>query len=252
MFALEIKNLKVEIAKEERTILAVKDCSIRVPEGEMTGIIGESGAGKSMSMKAVLGILPADARMECKEMLLKGIPFRPGENAGRIAWIPQNPSSALDPVFRIGVQMVETVRAHEKCSKKEAKERSMKLLTEAGLIEARQCLLKYPFELSGGMCQRVVAAMAVAARPQMIIADEPTASLDYETQKTVMEFLLRWVKANQSAAVMISHDLSTAREYCDSIHVMHDGTVIESGRTEDIFVHPLQPYTRLLLERMDG
>lgn len=251
MYALEIKNLQVEIEEEERTILVVKDCSIRVPVGEMTGIIGESGAGKSMSMKAVLGILPANARMECKEMLLKGIPFRPKENAGRIAWIPQNPSSALDPVFRIGAQMEETIRAHETCSKKEAREKAAKLLMEVGLTEASQCLLKYPFELSGGMCQRVAAAMAAAAQPQMIIADEPTASLDYETQKTVMDFLLRWVRANQSAVVMISHDLSIAREYCDSIHVMQAGTVIESGRTEDVFRHPAQPYTRLLLERMD-
>lgn len=246
MSALEIRNLRVKITEEERSTLVVKDFSICVPKGEITGIIGESGAGKSISMKALLGILPGNASMECTEMMLDGSPFMPGENAGRIAWIPQNPSAALDPVFQIGAQMQETIMAHKKCSKKEAKERSKELLLEAGLTEVEQCFKKYPFELSGGMCQRVAAAMAVASDPWIIIADEPTASLDDETQKKVLDFLFRWVEANQTAVVMVSHDLRAARKFCKSLNVMQAGAVIESGRTEEIFVNPLKPYTKLL------
>lgn len=247
MSALEIQNLQIEITEEEKNSLVVKDFSIRAPKGEITGIIGESGAGKSMSMKALLGILPGNARMEYTEMMLNGIPYKPDENAGRIAWIPQNSSAALDPVFRIGAQMQETVRAHEKCSKKAAKERSKKLLMEAGLTEPEQCLLKYPFELSGGMCQRVAAAMAVASAPQVVIADEPTASLDLKTQKKVLDFLLGWVEENQTAVLMVSHDLCAARKFCQSLNVMQDGIVIESGRTQELSENPVQPYTKLLL-----
>lgn len=248
MFALEVRDLQVEITEEEGILTVVKNCSIQAEKGEITGIIGESGAGKSMSLKAILGILPGNAQMKCSKMMLNGEPYRSKANAGIAAWIPQNPSAALDPVFRIGTQMQETIRAHEKCSRKAAKDRALKLLMEAGLVEAGQCLRKYPFELSGGMCQRVAAAMAVSASPEIIIADEPTASLDEETQEKVLDFLLGWVEANQTAAVIVSHDLNLARKYCGRIHVMRDGTVIEAGRTEEIFGNPVQSYTKLLLD----
>lgn len=250
MNILEVKRLQIEICEEGKTLTVVNDFSLSAKKGEITGIIGESGAGKSMSMKAVLGILPENARMKCSGIWLNGEQLKQGVCTGKIAWIPQNPQTSLDPVFPIGVQITEVVRAHRKCSRKEAKEYAVLMLKKMGMEESERLMHQYPFELSGGMCQRVVTAMALAARPQAVIADEPTASLDQKTRHIVLQILKEWVSKEQTAAVMVSHDLAAARKLCRQIYVMQNGTIVESGETEEIFRNPVHPYTKLLIGSM--
>lgn len=248
MYALEIKNLTVYIKTEAGIVNPVKGMTFAAEKGAVTGIVGDSGAGKSMSMKAVLGILPANAWMECTEICLEGRNLlREGKNRARAAWIPQNPSAALDPVFQIGTQVTETIIAHDRLRKKEAKIQAEKLLAMAGLEDPEKCMKMYPFELSGGMCQRAAAAMAMAADPQVIIADEPTASLDHETKKGILRLFENWVKEHDTSVVMISHDLNAVNAVCRDIYVMLDGQIVESGRKDEIFADPRHSYTKLLL-----
>lgn len=247
MNGLEIKNLQVNIREEGRSLAVVKEFFLSARKGEITGIIGESGAGKSMSMKAVLGILPENAQMQSSGIWLNGESLDPKTCSGAISWIPQNPAASLDPVFRVEAQMTEAVRAHRKCSRKEAKEYSIFLLRKMGFEEPEKMMRQYPFELSGGMCQRVVTAMALVTQPRLLIADEPTASLDPKTREIILQILEDWVHKEQTAAVIVSHDLATARKRCQKICVMQHGRIVESGETKELFENPVHPYTKLLV-----
>jgi len=248
--ALAIDNLRISIGAAN----VLRGVSLEVEAGEVRGLVGESGAGKSMLGRAVLGLLPANAAIMSGHIAFEGrdlLQMREAERrkllGRRIALIPQDPMTSLNPVKRIGAQIGNLLRHHLKLSKRAALQRATELLTEVAIREPQRVLSLYPHEISGGMRQRVLIAMAFACDPALVIADEPTTALDVTVQRQVLQLVERLRLRHGSAVLFITHDLGVVAKICRSMTVLHAGRVLEEGDTAEVLAHPRHAYTRALL-----
>jgi oligopeptide/dipeptide ABC transporter ATP-binding protein len=250
---LVVDNLTVSFPTDDGIVQAVRGVSYTVRSGEALGIVGESGSGKSVSSMAVMGLLPKNARIS------GSVRFRGQELIGldegdyaklrgnKIAMIFQDPLTSLNPVYSIGFQIAEAVHAHHNVSKQAALERAVELLDIVGIPYPEQRISNYPHELSGGMRQRVVIAIAMANNPDVIIADEPTTALDVTVQAQVLEALETARRETGAALILITHDLGVIAGHAERISVMYAGKLVETGTTEEVFYRPRMPYTLGLL-----
>jgi oligopeptide/dipeptide ABC transporter ATP-binding protein len=253
---LEIENLRVVFGPPGREQVAVDGVSLALAPGEVLGIVGESGCGKSLTALSVLRLIPdPPGRIAGGSIRLRGHDLAGlGEAAmnrirgKEISMIFQEPMTALNPVFRVGEQIAETLRVHDRLARAEARERALHLLERVGISNPAQRVDQYPHELSGGMRQRVMIAIALACRPQILIADEPTTALDVTIQSQIL-LLLRDLQRELGMAVMlITHDLGVVAQVVDRVAVMYAGRIVEEGSVDDVFERPSHPYTRLLLQ----
>jgi peptide/nickel transport system ATP-binding protein len=252
---LSIKDLIVEFKTRAGMARVLNQISLEVMPGEILGIVGESGCGKSMTALSVMGLIPsppgkiAGGSIQLKgEELLSASPKRLHQMRGKeISMIFQEPMTSLNPVFRVGHQIAEAIILHEKVTKAQAWERSVKMLDKVGIPEPAIRAKAYPHELSGGMRQRVMIAMALACNPQLLIADEPTTALDVTVQAQIFDLLKELQAETGTAIVMITHDMGAIAELADRVAVMYAGHIIETGVTGDILTQPYHPYTRGLI-----
>jgi peptide/nickel transport system ATP-binding protein len=250
---LTVEDLTVTFATDEGDIAAVRGVSFALRAGETLGIVGESGSGKSVSSMAVLGLLPKAARVagsvrfRGEELLGKSENEYAKVRGQKIAMIFQDPFSSLTPVYTVGRQIAEAVQAHQDVSKRQAWERAVELLGIVGMPSPRQRADSYPHELSGGMRQRVVIAIAMANDPDVIIADEPTTALDVTVQAQVLQALEAARAETGASLILITHDLGVIAGHADRVGVMYAGRLVETGSVEDIFYRPRMPYTLGLL-----
>ncbi|AVF03315.1 MULTISPECIES: ABC transporter ATP-binding protein [Devosia] len=251
---LSIKDLVVEFPFRNDVFRAVSGVSFDIMPGEVVGVVGESGAGKSMTGSAVIGLIEPPGHIASGEIRLKGerIDNLPEEakaklRGRRIGMVFQDPLTSLNPLYTIGEQLIETIRTHLPLNEAEARQKAIDLLTEAGIPKAAERMESYPHQFSGGMRQRVVIALAIAAEPELIIADEPTSALDVSVQAQIIK-VLKKLCANHGAAVMlITHDMGVIAQTADRMVVMHQGTVVETGTVGDIIRRPQEPYTIKLI-----
>jgi len=247
---LTVEGVRVAIGDAN----VLRGISLEVEPGEVRGLVGESGAGKSMLGRAVLGLLPANATVTSGHIAFEGrdlLAMREVERRSllgrRIALIPQDPMTSLNPVKRVGAQIGNLLRHHLSLSKRAALVRATELLTEVAIREPERVLSLYPHEISGGMRQRVLIAMAFACDPSLVIADEPTTALDVTVQRQVLQLVERLRKRHGSAVLFITHDLGVVAKICRSVSVLHAGRVLEEGETADVLMRPRHAYTRALL-----
>ena len=252
---LQVKNLKTFFKVEAGTVKAVNDVSFGVGEGETVCIVGESGCGKSITSMSIMGLISGNGRIENGEIIYNGqdlLKFANNEmckiRGKEIAMIFQEPMSSLNPVFKIGFQIMEPLLIHEGIGKKEAKAKAVSLLKEVGIPRADEIAECYPHELSGGMRQRVMIAMALACNPKVLIADEPTTALDVTIQAQILELMRNLSKKHNTAILLITHDLGVVAEMADYVVVMYAGKVIEEGPVLEIFKNTLHEYTIGLLK----
>jgi len=252
---LTVRDLRVEFGKKgQRTTTAVDEVSFEISRGEHLGIVGESGSGKSVTSLAVMGLLPASGVRVSGQVLFDGEDLLAASDKrmrsvrGRdIAMIFQDPMTSLNPVVGIGTQISEVIRSHRDVSKSEASERAVELLRKVAIPDPGRRMKEYPHQLSGGMRQRVLIAIALANEPQLLIADEPTTALDVTIQAQILEILKQVVADTGTALIMITHDLGVVAGLCDSVHVMYQGRVVESAERRPLFADPRHPYTGGLL-----
>jgi len=247
---LEVRNLRVEFAQRHGTLLALDDISFDIAPGEVLGIVGESGAGKSLTGAAVIGLLDPPGRVAGGQIWFDGqrIDTLPYDAMRRIRGrhigaIFQDPMTSLNPVYRIGQQLAETIRTHLPMSVEKARQRAISLLQETGIAAAEARMDNYPHQLSGGMRQRVVIALALAAGPKLVIADEPTTALDVSIQAQVIALLKRLCREHGTAVMLITHDMGVVAEACDRVAVMYAGRIVEIGSTRAVIHSPAHPYT---------
>ncbi|MDR7079562.1 peptide/nickel transport system ATP-binding protein [Neobacillus niacini] len=248
---LEVNHLRTSFFTDNGEVAAVDDVSFHVNEGEILGIVGESGCGKSVTSLSVMGLVPnPPGKIVGGEILYKGEDLtktsekRMREIRGNdITMIFQEPMTSLNPLFTIGDQIMETIRLHNKWNKKQIKERAIEILELVGLPRANELINEYPHQLSGGMRQRVMIAMAMVCNPQLLIADEPTTALDVTIQAQILKLMKQLNKDYNTAIMMITHDLGVVAEVCSRIVVMYAGKVVEEGDIETIFKNPKHPYT---------
>jgi len=251
---LEVRDLTVEFSTRRGVVRAVQAINIAIAKGETLGIVGESGSGKSVTSYAVMRILDRAGRIAEGSVSFTGIDVRAAsEEAMRslrgreISMIFQNPRAALNPIRKVGHQIEDVLRQHAQAGSDDVTEKAIDSLEQVRIARPKERYHAYPFELSGGMCQRVVIALALACRPQLLIADEPTTGLDVTTQKTVMELIVELTRARGMSTILITHDLGLAATYCDRIVVMEKGNVVETATSASIFKAPEHPYTRKLM-----
>ena len=252
---LRVSNLKVSFETDDAKFVAVDDVSFGIDYGEIVGLVGESGCGKSVSALSLLRLVPMppgimeSGRVDFKgtDLLQTSIEAVRKVRGREISMIFQEPLSALSPLQRIGQQMVETIRLHQDVPKSEARQLSLEWLGKVKIPDAAEKMHAYPFQLSGGMQQRIMIAMALMMNPDLIIADEPTTALDVTIQAQVFE-LIREMKAERTAILLITHDMGVVWEMCDRVLVMYASRIVEQGATGDIFSAPAHPYTYSLLK----
>jgi peptide/nickel transport system ATP-binding protein len=253
---LIVEDLRVAFGPPEREQVAVDGVGFTLAPGEVIGIVGESGSGKSLTALSILKLVPnPPGRIAAGRIVFRGKDLVPlGERAmneirGRdVAMIFQEPMTALNPVFTVGEQIAETLRVHEGIDRRAARGRAQDLLKRVGISNPAQRLDQYPHELSGGMRQRVMIAMALACRPQLLIADEPTTALDVTIQAQILALLRDLQRELGMAVVLITHDLGVIAQVVDRVAVMYAGRIVEEGPVAAVFERPSHPYTRLLLE----
>ena len=261
MKKLEVKNLRVSFRTDAGKLQAVRGISFDLQEGRTLAIVGESGSGKSVTSRAIMGILPANAQVEEGQILCGGEDLLqlPEETlcrirGKRIAMIFQDPLSCLNPVMRIGKQITEVMHLKGKSgavlSRAEARQKALELMKEVGIHQPERRFEEYPFQLSGGMRQRVVIAIALAADPEILICDEPTTALDVTIQAQILELINRLKRERALSVIFITHDLGVVANMADEIAVMYAGKIVEYGAAEDIFYDPRHPYTWALLSSM--
>jgi peptide/nickel transport system ATP-binding protein len=251
---LTVHDLHVAIGHRGSATNVLRGASLEVGAGEVRGLVGESGAGKSMLGRAVLGLLPANAviaagtiQFEGRDLLAMPEPERRRLLGRRIALIPQDPMTSLNPVKRVGAQIAALLRHHLSLSRRAAWQRAAELLAEVAIREPQRVLQLYPHEISGGMRQRVLIAMAFACDPSLVIADEPTTALDVTVQRQVLQLVERLRQRHGAAVLFITHDLGVVAKICRTMTVLHAGRVLEEGETADVLTKPRHPYTRALL-----
>lgn len=247
---LSVRHLTVEYTSEGEVIHAVNDVSFELEKGKTIGLVGETGAGKTSIAKAILRILPEPpARVKSGEIWFEGrelLGLKEEEmrkiRGKNISMIFQDPMTALNPIMRIGEQIAEVIRLHEKCGKAQSVQKAKEMLEMVGIPGERYC--EYPHQFSGGMKQRVVIAMALACAPDLLLADEPTTALDVTIQAQVLDMINELKERLNTSMIMITHDLGVVAQVCDSVAVVYAGEIMEYGTKEQIFDHPLYPYTK--------
>ena len=263
---LEVKNLDITFKTTAGPVHAIRGVNIDLERGETVAVVGESGSGKSVVMKTVMGILAGNAAINSGEILFryedKGSQqevdilkkdkkwIRKNINGRRISMIFQDPMTSLDPTMTIGKQLMEGMIMHLKMSSKEAAERAVQLLGEVGITEPSRRMKQYPHQLSGGMRQRVVIAMAISCNPDLLICDEPTTALDVTIQAKILELIKKLQKDHGISVIYITHDLGVVAKVADYVNVMYAGKIVEVGNIEEIFYEPRHPYTWGLLSAM--
>lgn len=251
---LRVRNLKTYFKSKEKVIKVVDGVDFEVNEGETLGIVGESGCGKSMTSLSIMQLVDEQGE-------ISGGVFFQGENllekseeemrkirGNKISMIFQEPMTSLNPVFTVGEQIAESLRIHQNMNKKDARNRAVEMLKLVGIPSPEKRAKQEPFELSGGMRQRVMIAMALACNPSLLIADEPTTALDVTIQAQILDLLKQLQDEFNSSIIMITHDLGVVSETCDNVVVMYAGKVVEHASVDDLFDHPLHPYTKGLLQ----
>lgn len=251
---LSVRNLQVEFASRRGTLRAIDGVSLDIAKGEVLGVVGESGAGKSVTGLSVIGLIDPPGRIAGGEIRLAGLRIDnlPPEEmrrirGKRIGMIFQDPLTSLNPLYKVGDQIIETIRTHLNLSEQAARRRAIDLLAEVGIPAPDKRIDGYPHEFSGGMRQRVVIALAICAEPELIIADEPTTALDATIQAQILE-LLSVIRSEMSMAmVLISHDLGVVAENCDRVAVMYAGRIVEQAPANQLFADPVHPYAQGLI-----
>jgi peptide/nickel transport system ATP-binding protein len=251
---LEVKDLRVEFPTRRGTLVAVDGVSFSIAPGEVLGVVGESGAGKSLTGMAIIGLLEPPGRIAAGEIRLEGerIDNLPGERmrkirGRRIGAIFQDPLTSLNPLYTVGDQLVETILTHLDVSRNDARTRALKLLAEVGIPAAEARLDHYPHQFSGGMRQRVVIALALCAEPRLIVADEPTTALDVSIQAQIISLLKRLARDHGTAVMLITHDMGVIAETADRVAVMYAGRLAELGPVREVIHQPRHPYTAGLM-----
>jgi peptide/nickel transport system ATP-binding protein len=247
---LQVKNLRIEFPTRRGTLVAVDDISFDIAPGEVLGVVGESGAGKSLTGAAVIGLLEPPGRIAGGEILLNGrridnLPFEEMRKIrGReIGAIFQDPLTSLNPLYTIGRQITETIRTHLDVSETEARDRAIALLQEVGIPAAEKRIDAYPHQFSGGMRQRVVISLALAAQPKLIIADEPTTALDVSIQAQIIQLIKKLGREHGTAVMLVTHDMGVIAETADRVAVMYAGRIAEIGPVAEVIHNPQHPYT---------
>jgi peptide/nickel transport system ATP-binding protein len=256
---LAVEDLGVEFRTRSGTVRAVDGIGFELCRGETMALVGESGSGKSVTAYAIMGILDAAARITSGAIMFGGLELlQAGEKAiaeirGReLAIIFQNPRTALNPIRPVGKQIADILLRHGNVTAAQAPGRAIEMLAKVRIPDPDRRARSYPFELSGGMCQRVMIAMALACAPQLLIADEPTTGLDITTQAVIMDLIAELAASQKMATLLITHDLGLASEYCDRIAVMHAGHIVETAPTVALFAAPRHPYTAKLIAATPG
>jgi peptide/nickel transport system ATP-binding protein len=251
---LSVRHLKVEFPTRRGILTAIDDVSFDIGPGEVLGVVGESGAGKSITGTAVIGLIEPPGRIAGGEILLRGerIDNLPPEQmrrirGKRIGMVFQDPLTSLNPLYRIGDQLVETIRTHTTLSGSGARKKALSLLEEVGIPAPDTRIDAYPHQFSGGMRQRVVLALALAAEPELVIADEPTTALDVSVQAQIIALLKRLCAQHGAAVMLITHDMGVIAETADRVAVMYAGRIAEIGPVREVIKAPLHPYTKGLM-----
>jgi len=254
MSLLQVNHLVVEFPHRRGTLRALDDISFEIAPGEILGVVGESGAGKSLTGAAIIGLLEPPGRIASGEIRLEGQRI---DNLGheamrhirgrKIGAIFQDPLTSLNPLYTIGRQLMETIRTHLPVGEEEARRRAIGLLQDTGIPGAAQRIDHYPHQFSGGMRQRVVIALALAAEPKLIVADEPTTALDVSIQAQIIQLLKKICKDRGAAVMLITHDMGVIAETCDRVAVMYAGRVAEIGPVQEVIHQPAHPYTSGLM-----
>lgn len=254
---LRIDNLSLSFTTPNGRVPVLHNLSYDLPKGKVLAIVGESGSGKTVQALSILKLLPSTAHIDsgkisykgknllaCKESTLRRV------RGCNIAMIFQDPGSSLNPVLTIGEQLIETLRAHQKISKISARKKAAQLLDQVGIGNAEKRLDEYPFQFSGGMCQRVMIAMALALNPDILIADEPTTALDVTIQAQILKLLKTLQKQYEMSIIFITHNLAVASQIADEVLVMYGGQCMEHAPARELFAKPLHPYTQGLLSSL--
>lgn len=254
MSLLQVKNLVVEFPNRRGTLRAIDGISFDIAPGEILGVVGESGAGKSLTGASIIGLLEPPGRIASGEVLLEGQRIDNLNNdqlrhirGRKIGAIFQDPLTSLNPLYSVGKQLTETIQAHLPVSNAEAKRRAIDLLKDTGIPAAEQRIDHYPHQFSGGMRQRVVIALALAAEPKLIVADEPTTALDVSIQAQIISLLKNICKNRGAAVMLITHDMGVIAETCDRVAVMYAGRIVEIGPVHEVINHAAHPYTAGLM-----
>ncbi len=251
---LSVKDYSLEFRTRSGIVHALEDVSLEVARGETVGIVGESGSGKSVLSFGILRILDAAAEVKAGAVRFAGMDMLKAEESalqqvrGReISMIFQNPRTALNPIRKIGRQVEDVLRTHTSTLQSDLRKKAIECLAQVRIADPERRYSAYPFELSGGQCQRVMIALALACNPSLLIADEPTTGLDVTTQAAIMQLVTELARERHMATILITHDLALASEYCDRIVVMHAGHVVETAPTATLFAAPRHPYTARLI-----
>jgi len=251
---LEVKNLSIEFLHRKGNLQAIQALSLTMQPGEILGMVGESGAGKSLTGSAIAGLLQHPGRIRQGEIWFNAQRIDNLKDEARrllrgkaISCIFQDPLTSLNPVLTVGQQLTETIRTHLPLSAHEAETRAIALLTEVGINSPEQRIHQYPHQLSGGMRQRVVIALALCVDPQLVIADEPTTALDVSVQAQVLSLLRRLCEQHGTAVMLITHDMGVVAEVCSRVAVMYAGRIVETGPVAEVIRRPQHPYTRGLI-----
>jgi dipeptide transport system ATP-binding protein len=263
MTLIQIENLNVEFPSASGPVRVVDEVSLALAEGDVLGIVGESGSGKSMTMLALMGLVPFPGRVTADRLSFAGRDLQKLTDRERrkisgkdVAMIFQEPMTSLNPSFTVGFQLMETLRVHEGLDRKAARRRAAGLLEQVGIPAATSRLKSFPHQLSGGMNQRVMIAMAIACNPKVLIADEPTTALDVTIQAQILELLLALQRERGMALILITHNMGVVADTAQRVAVMYAGEIVEERRAADLFAAPQHPYTAALLaarpERSEG
>lgn len=247
---LQVKNLRVEFPTRHGTLVALDDVSFDIAAGEILGVVGESGAGKSLTGASIIGLLEPPGRIASGQIVLEGqridnLPYDAMRRVrGRkVGAIFQDPLTSLNPLYTVGRQLIETIQTHLPLNHAQARQRAIQLLKDTGIPAAEARVDHYPHQFSGGMRQRVVIALALAAEPQLIVADEPTTALDVSIQAQIISLLKRLCKDKGAAVMLVTHDMGVIAETCDRVAVMYAGRIAEIGPVQDVIHSPAHPYT---------
>jgi oligopeptide/dipeptide ABC transporter ATP-binding protein len=250
---LNIKNLKVSFKTDKGSLKAVDNLNLTINSKEIVGLVGESGCGKTITSLSALNLLPSSAIIGGEIFWKNNDVFKMSSSelrairGAQISMIFQNPVASLNPVFTVGKQVMDVIRLHNNVSKEKAREETLRLFDLVRIPDAESRIDDYPHQFSGGMCQRIMIAMAISVKPDLLIADEPTASLDVTIQAQIIELLMDLKKKLGMSILVISHDLGVISNMCDRIAIMYLGRVVEEGKTEDVFSKTKHPYTKALL-----
>ena len=247
---LQVDDLHVQIASRRGIVRAVDGVSLEVPAGEAVGLVGESGSGKSMTLRAILGVLPSEARVTAGRVLLDGVDLAQLDNrrlnqirGPKIAMIFQEPMSALNPVMRVGSQIAEGPEVHLGMNRRQSAERALELMRRVGIPDPERRFRSFPHEFSGGMRQRVMIAIALSCEPSLILCDEPTTALDVTIQDQILRLLVRLCRESGTSLVFVTHDLPVVAQVCHQLAVMYAGRIVEHGSVEEVLTRPCHPYT---------